>query len=97
MPGVDRVGIFIVVELVGSRAVLMGVFVPLVSIPLAAILFVPVFTLLLPYGFQSIKLQGVTSIGIRVGTPGYEVGVLLYLACLAALILGDTGHFRLTT
>ena len=65
MPGLMG-WITIVVELVGSRAVLMGVLLPLVSIPLAAILFVPVFTLLLPYGFQSIEL-GVTSIGIRVG------------------------------
>ena len=72
----------------------MGAFVPLVSIPLAAILFVSVFTLLPPYGFLSIKLQGVTSTGIRLGTPGYEVD-LLYLACLAALILGGTGPLSL--
>jgi putative oxidoreductase len=81
MPGLMG-WISIVVELVGSRAVLMGVFVPLVSIPLAAILFVSVFTLLLPYGFQSIKPQGVTSTGIRLGTSGYEVD--LPVSCLSS-------------
>jgi putative oxidoreductase len=84
----------IVVELVGGLAVLLGVFVPWVSIPFAAILLLSVFTLLLPYGFLSIKLQGVTSTGVQLGTPGYEVD-LLYLACLAALILGGTGPLSL--
>ena len=84
----------IVVEVVGGLAVLLGAFVPWVSIPLAAILLVSVFTLLLPYGFLSISLQGVTSTGIRLGTPGYEVD-LLYLACLAALVLGGTGPLSL--
>jgi putative oxidoreductase len=84
----------IVVEVVGGLAVLLGAFVSWVSIPLAAILLVSVFTLLLPYGFLSIKLQGVTSTGVRLGTPGYEVD-LLYLACLAALVLGGTGPLSL--
>ena len=84
----------ILVELVGGLAVLMGAFVPWVSIPLAAILLVSVFTLLLPYGFLSISLQGVTSTGIRLGTPGCEID-LLYLACLAALVLGGTGPLSL--
>ena len=84
----------IVVELVGGLAVLMGAFVPWVSIPLAAILFVSVFTVLLLYGFLSIKLQAVTSTGVQLGTPGYEID-LLYLACLAALVLGGTGPLSL--
>jgi putative oxidoreductase len=60
----------IVIELVGGLAVLLGAFVAWVSIPLAAILLASVFTLLLPYGFLSVKLQGVTSTGVRLGTPG---------------------------
>jgi len=47
----------IVVELVGGLAVLIGPFVLWVSIPLAAILLVSILTLLLPYGFLSIKLR----------------------------------------
>ena len=52
------------------------------------------FTVLLPYGFLSIKLQAVTSTGVQLGTPGYESD-LLYLACLAALVLGGTVPFSL--
>ncbi|MFL6439180.1 MAG: hypothetical protein ACJ71Q_16505 [Terriglobales bacterium] len=69
---------------------LIGTLVLWVSIPFAAILLLSIFTLLLPYGFLSIKLQAVTSTGIQLGTPGYEID-LLYLACLAALVLGGTG------
>jgi len=84
----------IVVELVGGLAVLIGAFVLWVSIPLAAILLVSIFMLMLPYGFLSIKLQAVTSTGIQLGTPGYEID-LLYLASLAALVLGGTGPLSL--
>jgi putative oxidoreductase len=84
----------IVVELVGGLGVLLGTFVLWVSIPLAAILLVSIFTVLLPYGFLSIKLQAATSNGIQLGTPGYEVD-LVYLACLAALVLGGTGPLSL--
>jgi putative oxidoreductase len=80
----------IVVELVGGLAVLIGAFLPLVSIPLAAILLVATFTVHLPYGFSSIKLQSVTSAGPQFGKPGYEVD-LLYLAGLATLVLGGSG------
>jgi putative oxidoreductase len=80
----------IVVELVGGLAVLAGALVPLVSVPMAAVLLVAMFTVHLPYGFSSIKLQAVTSAGAQFGPPGYEVD-LLYLACLAALVLGGPG------
>jgi putative oxidoreductase len=73
----------IVVELVGGLAVLAGAFVPVASIPMAAVLLVAMFTVHLPYGFSSIKLQAVTAAGAQFGQPGYETD-LLYLACLAA-------------
>src|SRR5439155_11233095 len=47
----------IVVEIVGGLAVLLGALVPLASIPMAAVLLVAMFTVHLPYGFSSIKLQ----------------------------------------
>jgi uncharacterized membrane protein YphA (DoxX/SURF4 family) len=53
----------------------------------AAILLVAIFTVHLPYGFSSIKLQAVTAAGPQFGPPGFETD-LLYLACLAALVLG---------
>ncbi len=80
----------ILVELIGGFAVLIGAFVSIASIPLAVVLLVAMFTVHLPYGFSSIKLAAVTSAGPQFGPPGYEVA-LLYLASLAALVLGGTG------
>ena len=82
----------ILVELVGGLAVLLGAFVPLVSVPMAAVLLVAIFTVHLPYGFTSIKLMAVTAAGPQFGPPGYETD-LLYLACLAALVVGGSGPF----
>jgi putative oxidoreductase len=82
----------ILVELVGGFAVLTGAFIPLVSLPMAAILLVAALRVHLPYGFSSIKLQAVTAAGAQFGKPGYEID-LLYLACLATLLLGGSGPF----
>lgn len=80
----------ILIELFGGLAVLLGAFVVWVSLPIAAVLIVAIFTVHLPYGFSSIKLMAVTAAGARFGPPGYECD-LLYLACLAALVLGGSG------
>ena len=80
----------ILVELIGGFAVLIGAFVSVASIPLAVVLFVAMFSVHLPYGFSSIKLVAVTATGAQFGPPGYEVA-LLYLASLAALVVGGSG------
>ena len=80
----------ILTELIGGFAVLLGVFVPLVSVPMAAVLFVAMLTVHLPYGFSSIKLLSVMSGRAQFGPPGYEID-LLYLACLAALVFAGSG------
>jgi putative oxidoreductase len=80
----------ILTELVGGLAVLLGAFVSLASLPMAAVLLVAIFTVHLPYGFSSIKLISVTPSGAQFGPVGYECN-LLYLACLAALVLGGSG------
>ena len=82
------------VELAGGLAVLLGAFVPLVSLPMAAILLVAIVTVHLPFGFTSIKLLAVTAAGPQFGPPGYETD-LLYLACLAALALGGSGPWAI--
>ena len=82
----------ILVEIFGGLAVLLGALVSLASIPMAAVLLVATITVHLPYGFSSIKLQAVTAAGAQFGPPGYETD-LLYLACLAALVLGGSGSF----
>jgi len=84
--------ITIVVELLGGFTVLIGAFVRVISVPLAVVLLVAIVTVHLPYGFSSIKLIAVTSAGPQFGPPGYEVD-LLYLACLAALVMGGAGPF----
>jgi putative oxidoreductase len=84
----------IVTELLGGLAVLLGAFVPLASLPMAAVLLVAIFTVHLTYGFSSIRLMAVTTAGAQFGPVGYETN-LLYLACLAALVLGGPGPLAL--
>ena len=84
----------ILIEIFGGLAVLLGAAVLLVSLPMAIVLLVAMFTVHLPYGFSSIKLMTVTAAGAQFGQPGYETD-LLYLACLAALALGGFGPLAL--
>ena len=77
-------------ELLGGIAIALGALVTFVSVPLAVILLVAIFTVHLPYGFSSIKLIAVTHAGPQFGPPGYECN-LLYLTALAALVLGGPG------
>jgi putative oxidoreductase len=85
----------ILTEVAGGAAVLLGAIVPLVSIPMAAVLLTAMFTTQLPNGFLAIKLQGVGAAGAQFGPPGYEVD-LLYLACLAALVMGGSGPLAIS-
>lgn len=78
------------VELLGGAAILFGAYVSLVAIPLVAVMLVATFTVHLKYGFSSIKTIGLTPAGPVFGPPGFEVA-LLYIAGLAALILGGAG------
>jgi putative oxidoreductase len=78
------------VELLGGLAVLAGAFVVLLSIPMAAVLLVAMFTVHIQFGFTSIKLIAVTANVPKFGPPGIETD-LLYLACLAALVLLGSG------
>ena len=84
----------ILTELVGGFAVLLGAFVTIASVPMAAVLLVAMFKVHLPYGFSSIKLLAVTPAGAKFGPVGYEVN-LLYIACLAALVIGGPGPFAI--
>jgi len=95
VPAPELMGwVTILVELVGGLAVLAGGIVPIVSVPMAAILIVAMFTVHLPYGFSSIKLQSVVNGKSQFGPPGYEVD-LLYLACLAALVVTGPGPWSM--
>ena len=80
----------ILTELLGGLAILLGAFVALASIPMAAVLLVATFTVHLQYGFSSIKILAVTAAGAQFGPPGYETN-LLYIACLVALVIAGPG------
>ena len=84
----------ILTELLGGFAVLLGTFVPLVSVPMALVLLTAMFSVHWQYGFSSIKLVAITPEGAKFGPPGYECD-LLYLACLVALVLLGSGPFSL--
>jgi putative oxidoreductase len=84
----------ILTELLGGLVVLLGAFVRIASVPMMAMLLVAMFKVHLPYGFSSIKLLAVSATGAKFGPVGYEV-ILLYLACLAALIIGGPGPFAI--
>lgn len=84
----------ILIELLGGLAVLLGAFVTIVSVPMMAVLLVAMFKVHLPYGFSSIRLLAVTATGAKFGPVGYEV-ILLYVACLAALVIGGSGPFAI--
>ena len=81
-------------ELLGGLAVLVGAYIPAMSVPLAVILLVAAMTVHRPYGFSSIKLRDVTAAGPQFGPPGYETN-LLYIAALATLVLGGSGPLAL--
>jgi putative oxidoreductase len=66
----------------------------IVSVPMTAVLLVAMFKVHLQYGFSSIKLLAVTATGAMFGPLGYEV-ILLYIACLAALVIGGSGPFAI--
>ena len=81
-------------EILGGLAVLVGAYIPLISLPLSVILLVAAVTVHLPYGFSSIKLRAVTAAGPQFGPPGYETN-LLYIAALTTLVLGGSGPLAL--
>jgi putative oxidoreductase len=80
----------IVIELLGGTLILLGGFVSLASVPMIVVLLVATFTVHLPNGFSSIKLQSYDSTGAHFGQPGYETDSL-YLASLLALCVGGAG------
>ena len=80
----------IVVEVIGGLMILVGALIPLAMVPMAIVLLVAIFTVHLPNGFSSIKLQSFDAAGAHFGQPGYETD-LLYLAGLVALCFGGPG------
>ena len=79
------------VECVGGLGIMAGAFVVPLTIPLALIMLTALFTVHLPYGFSSVRLQAVTSTGAQFGPIGYELN-LLYITGLLTLALSGSGR-----
>ena len=75
-------------ELFGGFAILSGIMVTWVSVPLIVSMVVAVFGVHLRFGFSSINTIGLTKIGPVFGPPGFEIN-LLYIAGLLVLALTD--------
>lgn len=84
----------IYVELVCGLLMIAGAFVPLIALPMLAVLLVALFTVHIQFGFTSIKLVEVTAAGPKFGPPGMEAD-LLYIACLATLVAAGPGPFSI--
>ena len=70
-------------EVCGGVAVLVGLFVTILSIPLIISMLVAIFTVQARFGFSSVNTIGLTPSGPVYGPPGYEIN-LLYIAGLVA-------------
>jgi putative oxidoreductase len=57
----------IMVELIGGLMILAGALIPLATVPMAVVLLVAIFTVHLPNGFSSIKLQSFDAAGAHFG------------------------------
>ena len=80
------------VEILGGVAVLIGLFVRVVSVPLIFTMLTAMFTVQIKYGFSSVNTIGLTAAGPLFGPPGFEIN-LLYIAGLLSLIITGAGEW----
>src|SRR5262249_39223201 len=71
-------------EVFGGAALILGLLVTIVSIPLIVSMSVAIVTVQGHYGFSSVNTIGLTASGPLFGPPGYEIN-RLYIAGLLAL------------
>jgi len=71
-------------EIGGGIALLLGIAVTLVCVPLVFTMLVAMFTIHIHFGFSAVNTIGVTPAGPQFGPPGYEIN-LIYIAALIAL------------
>lgn len=78
------------VELLGGLALILGIFVALLSVPLIFIHIVAMSTIHIHYGFSSVNTIGMSPTGPLFGPPGYEIS-LLYIAGILVLAVFGAG------
>jgi len=82
------------IELLGGFALLIGLFVSLVTLPLLCTMLVAMFSIHIHYGFSAVKTIGLTPQGPLFGPPGYEIN-MIYISCLMALMLLGAGRYSI--
>ncbi|WP_114789046.1 DoxX family protein [Niabella yanshanensis] len=75
----------ITVEVLGGLALILGILVSIVSIPLIITMLTALFTIHYKFGYSSVKTISLDENGPKFGPPGYEIN-LLYIATLLILI-----------
>jgi putative oxidoreductase len=86
----------ILIEVAGGLTTLVGLAIPLFALPMTAVLIIAMLKVHLQFGFSSIKLVSAALGHPQFGPPGYECD-LLYLACIAALVMGGPGPLAIDT
>jgi putative oxidoreductase len=79
-----------VTEILGGLALMTGMLVTIVTIPLILSMLVAMFTVQLRFGFSSVNTIGLTPAGPVFGPPGYEINLLYIGALLALALVGPT-------
>lgn len=82
------------VELLGGLAILLGIRVVIVAVPLVIVMLTAMLTIQVHFGFSSVNTIGLTAKGPIFGPPGYEIN-LMYMAGLVSLALTGAGPFSI--
>ena len=77
-------------EVLGGVALIVGLFVTVVSLPLIVSMVVAIFTVQGHYGFSSVNTIGLTASGPVFGPPGYEINLLYIVGLLALAFSGPS-------
>jgi putative oxidoreductase len=77
-------------ELLGGIAMILGVLVTVLSVPLIAIHLVALFTVHMRHGFSSVNTVGMSADGPLFGPPGYEIN-LVYIGGQLVLVMFGAG------
>jgi putative oxidoreductase len=86
--------VVMLLETFGGLAIVAGILVEIVSVPLIISMLVAMFTVHIRYGFSSVHTIGLTAAGPVFGPPGYEIN-LMYIGALLALALLGSGPLSL--
>ena len=81
-------------EIFGGTALLVGLFVSVIAIPLTITMIVAMLIIHIQYGFSSIKTIGLNEQGPLFGPPGYELNIV-YIAGLISLVMMGAGKFSI--